>query len=79
MDGVPVGAVCERCKALALPFAVNHCQELEVYAKNFRARAERLRERDAVRYRNSSEEADHWWTRRQNTKGSSTNWRGRPA
>ena len=57
-DGLPVGTVCERCKALTVPFAVNHCQELEVYAKNFRAKAERLRERDAVRYRNSSEEAD---------------------
>ena len=58
MDGVPVGTVCERCKALAVPFAANHCQELEVYAKNFRAKAERQRERDAIRYRNSSQEAD---------------------
>ena len=58
MHDLPVPTVCERCKVLTVPWAANYCRELEADAKNFRAKAERLRERDPVCYRSSSEEAD---------------------
>ena len=58
MHDLPVPTVCERCKVLAVSWAANHCRKLEADANNFRAKVERLRERDPVRYRSSLEEAE---------------------
>ena len=58
MHDLPVPTVCDRCKALAVSWAANHCRKLEDAANNLRAKAESLRERDLVRYRSSLEETD---------------------
>ncbi len=53
MHDFPVPTVCEPCKALAIQWAEKRCQELEAAEGVCRDKAERLRDRDAVRYRNS--------------------------
>ena len=57
-EGLPVGVVCEDCKAELVRLVENRCHELKADAGLCLAKAERLRKRDAVRYRNSVEAAE---------------------
>ena len=57
-EGLPVGIVCEDCKAELVRLVEKRCQELKADAGVCLAKAERLRKRDAVRYRNSVEAAE---------------------
>ena len=58
IDGHPVGIVCEACKVLAVRWIGRYCEELEADACVCLTKAERLRKKDAARYRNSVEEAE---------------------
>ena len=58
IDDVPVGNVCRICMACAARWAVEHCRKLEADATVLRAKARRLHNRSATRYRNSVEAAD---------------------
>ena len=57
-DGNPVGNVCQTCMVRAACWADGHCRQLEAEAILLRAKALRMPERDATRYRNSVEAAD---------------------
>ena len=57
-EGLPVGTVCEDCKAEIVRLVEKRCRELKADAGVCLAKAERLRKRDAVRYRNSVEAAE---------------------
>ena len=57
-EGLPVGTVCEDCKAELVRLIEKRCRESKADAGVCLAKAERLRKRDAVRFRNSVEEAE---------------------
>ena len=57
-EGLPVGIVCEDCKAELVRLVEKRCRELKADAGVCLAKAERLRKRDAVRYRKSVEAAE---------------------
>ena len=57
-DDLPVGTVCEDCKAEIVRLVEKRCRELKADAGVCLVKAGRLRKRDAVRYRNSVEEAE---------------------
>ena len=56
--GLPVGTVCEDCKAEIVRLVEKRCRESKAGAGVYLAKAESLRKRDAVRYRNSVEAAE---------------------
>ena len=58
IDGNPVGNVCRACMVQAACWAEGHCRKLKTETILLQARALRLRNRDAKRYRNSIEEAE---------------------
>lgn len=58
IDGIPVGNICLTCMICAACWAEGHCRRLVADATMLRARAQRLHEKDARRYRNSVEEAE---------------------
>ena len=58
MDDGPVGTVCEECKVFAVRWTDRYHRKLEADAGVCLAKAERLRRKDTVRYRNSVEQAE---------------------
>lgn len=58
VNRIPVGNVCGTCVGCAARWAEGHCRRLEADATSLRARAQRLYDRDATRYRNSVAEAN---------------------
>ena len=72
-EGLPVGTVCEDCKAEVVRLVEKRCRELKADAGVCLAKAERLQERDVVRFRNSVEatemEADRLLLRAEEYRG----------
>lgn len=58
IDGLRVGNICRSCMVRAVCWTEGHCRKLEADAIQLRAKALRLHERDATRYRNCLEESD---------------------
>ncbi len=58
MDGPSAGLLCEACKMIAVRWAERCCEGLEADAGACLTKAERLRKKDAARYRSSMHEAE---------------------